>query len=197
MNYDLQFARVGLARAIGPRLAKATFDNYKTNELSAQLASDLRGYVGRLDEVFASGDGIALVGNCGTGKDHLLYACSQAVFDYGKIVRWEFGEDLYSHFRLAMKSDENDADVLREYTAPDVLWISDPLPVTGDLTDAQRRWLMRIIDYRYRWRKPTWLSANSSTPDVFTESIGRQTADRIVGQNGIGFECSWESYRGI
>jgi DNA replication protein DnaC len=195
MDYDLQFARVAMARAVGKRLYKASFDNYVTNDLSSTLVSMLENYITNLDARMSAGDGIALIGTCGTGKDHLLHACAVKAFEAGKAVKWIFGEDLYQKFRDNMKREEPELDLIREFVSPPILWISDPLPATGDLTDAQRRWLMRIADARYRRNKPIWVSANALNEQSFFAAIGRQTADRIVGQNGVGFLCSWESYR--
>jgi DNA replication protein DnaC len=195
MDYDLQFARVAMARAVGKRLYKASFENYLVNDDSEQLVQALKQYCSDIAARVDAGDGIALVGNCGTGKDHLLHSCAVKAFEAGKAVKWIFGEDLYQQFRDNMKREEPELDVIREFVSPPILWISDPLPATGDLTDAQRRWLMRIADARYRRNKPIWVSANARSYAQFRSMIGHQTADRIVGKTGIAFLCNWISFR--
>lgn len=182
-------------RSMGKLHADCTLDNYGTpHPGQAEVLEALRSYVANLRAEVAAGNGIVLFGPSGTGKDHLLcgVAC-EAILD-GCGVKWINGMRLYGSMRERIGSHESERELLQEYLEPNVLYISDPLPPRGGLTEFQAAGLQQIIDGRLRQRRPLWVSMNVANSKQADELMGASLVDRLK-PGSIGAFCDWPSYR--
>lgn len=187
-------ARTGrLLKAIGPRHAACTFANYQT------VHDGQREVVAELLKHAQSGEfrNVILYGTKGTGKDHLLMALAKEFYTlWGQVPMWVNGVDLFDTLRqealgnsprLLMYGDE-------DYHTAQMLWISDPLPPTGVLSEFQQSALFRIIDIRYRNFLPTWISLNVQGGAEAEQRLGAQVVDRLR-HGALSLQCYWPSYR--
>ncbi len=142
-----------------------------------------------------TGGGLLLSGPVGTGKDHFLVALARvAICRYGYSVRWISGMDLCGAFRDQITIGATEREELAKYRTPDILIISDPLPIWGSLTEYQAGVLYRIIDYRVNNLRPTWCSFNCTGEPEAVKRLGAATVDRLR-DGAVTIACDWPSYR--
>jgi DNA replication protein DnaC len=184
-------AMVDLIRQCGVRYSDVSFENYDiTCDRQREIIKDLRS---RIHEV--SRQGILLFGPSGTGKDHLLIALArEASYKGVESFCWVNGQDLFSAGRDRMDGDQSEMTFILQYTQPQVLILSDPVPVSGKLTDFQLNLLYRIVDRRYRACRATWVSMNVDGPGMAEERLGVAIVDRLRHDAQAHF-CNWPSYR--
>lgn len=185
-----------LAARMGKRYAptRATLGNFRIEyREQAQVRK-------AIEAIMASGTfdrGILLYGSVGTGKDHLLAALLYAAADAGRTAKWVNGQEVYSRFRDAMDSKVSEESLIREFTTPDVLGISDPIPPVID-PSRPSAWrtelLFRVLDSRYRDCKPTWITLNAQSPDDAQRKLSEPVFDR-VRHDAVLIPCFWPSFR--
>lgn len=187
-----------LAASLGDRYqpSVATFEGFKVYHANQRKALErLHAIAGRLDALTSDGSGVVLYGTIGTGKDHLaaglLY---QAAGRFGFACRWVSGEKVFEAFRDGMDKGRMESDTLRRYTQPDILCISDPLPVSGPQGDWNLRVLYRILDERYHHLRPTWATMNVATVDDAASRLTPPVFDRLRDRAEL-VPCFWPSYR--
>jgi DNA replication protein DnaC len=185
-----------VARAIGVRYAKATFESFEVKVApQAEAVQSVQKLVGRWTE--HADTSLLLYGPRGTGKDHLAVAALRHVaMAHGATVGWVDGETLWREQRDVIGSDTREAELEKKYTSPAVLLISDPARQGTDLTDGQRSLLWRIVDRRYRDMKPTWATVNVLSRDELDQRLSPQISDRMR-DNALAVFCSWPSYRSV
>jgi DNA replication protein DnaC len=185
-------------QSIGRRYESARFTNYQiTCQAQEDAVNRLKDYRKHMPERVAGGSGIVLLGPPGTGKDHLLVALGgYAIEVHGMTIKWTNGVELYGRFRDRMdrKGDESELDLINELARPDILYISDPLPPNGPLSEFQQTSLYRIIDSRYRHQRPTWCSINVANHDEAVQRMGAATVDRLR-DDALTILCNWKSHR--
>ncbi len=137
-----------------------------------------------------------LFGPKGTGKDHLLVALCRAAIVAGKYVLWQNGMDLFGDIRDRMDTADSERALINRLVAPDVLYLSDPVPPLGNLTEFQSSMMFRILDGRYSRRKPTWCSVNASKGAELESRMGPQNVDRLR-DGALSIHCDWPSYRAV
>lgn len=185
-----------LCRERGSRYAGCTLDTYRiTSKPQLDIVHRLASYLSELPKRVAEGEGIVPYGPTGTGKDHLAWSLVRhAVLKYGLTVAWTSGAALFGDRRDAISNDLPERLFIRQYTAPDVWLISDPLPPMAELSDYQRSVLYRILDDRNNNCRPTWCTINVRGRREFDERISPQIADRLIDR-ALTLQCDWESYR--
>ncbi len=148
-----------------------------------------------MPETMKTGGGLLLSGPVGTGKDHFLVALARvAICRYGYKVHWINGMDLCGAFRDQITMGATEREELAKYQTPDILIISDPLPIWGSLTEYQAGVLYRIIDYRVNNLRPTWCSLNCKETGEAAKRLGAATVDRLR-DGAVTISCDWPSYR--
>lgn len=162
----------------------------------AVVVDQLKTYAAEVAGNVKHGGNVILYGPPGTGKDHLLVALMREACKAGMSVVWVNGMKLFERRRDAIDTDIRERDILAEFSGPDVLAISDPVPPWGDLEKGQAEFLFRLIDRRYRDMKPVWVTANVADGKDAEKRIGAQVIDRLR-DGGLALECRWPSYRKV
>jgi len=196
-NRERQIRLRKFNETIGARFADATLDNYAaTLPEQVKVASSIKGYAGSAKEHIGAGDGIVLFGNAGTGKTHLLAAVCKDTIQAGFTVGWHNGQDVFARCRDAIDLHVPEKDIVDELTEPDVLVLDDLLPPGGTLTPYQAGILYRVIDTRYRNRKPTMVTMNVADGTEAEQGMGVQIVDRLR-DGALTLFCNWPSYRKV
>lgn len=200
----------------GALYAQCRFANFiAQTETQQHAVRVVRQYGENLLDHLAEGRNLILFGPRGTGKDHLLAALmNMAIRQYGflwyksgrfpsylagrmerKSLRWVNGMDLFSDLRSTCSGNgETEREWVGRCIAPDVLAISDPLPVLGPLTEWQKNGLFRVVDRRYSHLKPLWITLNVRDRAEMDIRFGDVIADRLI-HNAIMVPFNWQSYR--
>jgi DNA replication protein DnaC len=181
----------------GARYEGCRLKNFVTDTEAQQKAAEtLRLFGKSMDDHCEAGRGLILFGPKGTGKDHLAMALAfRAIIQFGLDVEWTNGMDLFGRFRDAMDDkDTSEHDLIREYARRQILYISDPVPPVGNLTEFQASVLFRILDARYSSMKPTWITVNVTSAVELDARIGAQNGDRLR-DGATAIFCNWPSYR--
>lgn len=179
----------------GSRYANCRLGTFlaQTPEQSRAIES-LSRFCRSITENVRSGRGLVLFGPRGTGKDHLAMAvCRQVIANDFRVV-WQNGMDLFGDVRDAIDSHDSERSFVDRLIRPDVLYISDPLPPIGSLTDFQSAMLFRVLDARYSRSKPLICTVNVSNRDELDRRLGPQNSDRLR-DGALAVHCKWESYR--
>lgn len=187
-----------LVESRGSRYGDCTLETFdaQTSEQKAALNA-VRTYIEDIGQNIRSGLGIVFYGPRGTGKDHLAMAVCREAIRNDLRVKWQNGMDLFGDIRDAMTEDgESEKKFVDRMVRPDLLYLSDPLPPIGSLTQFQAAMLFRILDARYSRMKPLVCTVNVANRTEFDERIGPQNSDRIR-DGAIAVFCNWQSYRKV
>jgi DNA replication protein DnaC len=188
-----------LGRCLGPRYREAlvSLERYEIYHRSQQTVIErLRSL--SIDELIQDGRGIVFWGTVGTGKDYLLAALlfqAAAQATSGMYTSWLSGADFF-----AARRPNPDEEVVRrvQLAKPEsvnILGLSDPTPPAGDLSDWSIAQFQQLVDLRYRWKRPTWLTLNAVDFGDIGKKLSTPVFDRLQ-QDAEFFECKWPSYRG-
>lgn len=137
---------------------------------------------------------LVFLGPCGTGKDAILAWLLRLAVQSGRSFEFFTGANLFGRIRDRISDQEVEQDFLDRLTAADVVALSDPIAVAGGLAPHQLAWLYRIVDERYRRRRPTWVTINAQdhrhAAELLTEKIWQRMTD-----DGVLLHFCWESFR--
>lgn len=183
----------------GKRYANCTFESYECSSSDQQKAvARLREYATDSAVNIEAGKNVIVFGPKGTGKDHLLMATAyESARQSGACVAWVNGSDLFEHYRAKVSGRKGDCICYGDYERIEksaVLWISDPLPPSGAVSDFVQGELFGLIDKRYSDMRPVWITCNVTNATELAERIGAQVADRLR-HNALAVYCNWPSYR--
>jgi DNA replication protein DnaC len=189
-----------LTRTRGKRYADCSLENftyYGTDEQQAmqrKTVDAIQVYCRDLQENITDSQGVFLFGPCGTGKDHLAAFVARVFIQVtAEPVRWVCGAELYQQLRDSFDGKKSEGEVLRPYASTPLLWISDPLPVKGELSAFEAGALYRLIESRYSNRRPTLMTANLG-PNEADKQFGPAVARRLR-ETTLQLYCNWPSYR--
>lgn len=185
----------------GQRYADCRLANFKLHgdakaqERQRKMLADARRYAERMPDLVRQGKGLVAVGSVGAGKDHIVSAMARvAILHHGLDVAWTDGTAFYSQLRDAMTLDTTEGSMIRPLVMADVLYLSDPVPPAGTLSDYQKNMLFQLLDRRYQRGKPTWASCNFSNADEAGGVLGAPLADRLR-HDALILSFAWPSYR--
>jgi len=187
--------KVFLDRA-GKRYWDCTIDNFRLDHPGqAEVVAELLRYAENMPVEVAAGNGVWLCGPSGTGKDHLLVGLARlAIIDHGFEVLWCNGADLYGELRDRITTQQPESEWVLKYTAPPILYISDPVPPRDAMSGHQVTMLERVLDKRNRMMKPTWTSLNVRSASDADAKMAPALVDRLRA-GALGAYCDWPGYR--
>jgi len=186
----------------GKRFREKTFDTYQVYGPEAQrnwmesCARACRQYAENLGKALSGGLGLVLVGNSGTGKNHLVYAIAREVVkaDYKLEVRTFL--ELMGEIRTCWDFHvQKEQEIIDRYVSVDFLILEEIGIQFGSPTE--KIYLFEIIDQRYKAAKPTILTSNL-TEREFREYIDFDGKQRIwdrLYETAIVLHFNWPSYR--
>ncbi len=179
----------------GERYAQSRLGNFEcVTDEARDAVKRLHAYCELMLDEIARGTSVVLFGSVGTGKDHLLSAMARVAIKEGRRVEWWNGMDLFGEVRDRIGADESERNFIQKLTAPDVLYISDPLPPVGALKEFQMQFISRVFDARYSRSRPTWVSVNVASRKELEDRMGVQAVDRLC-HDAVVLPCFWPSFR--
>ena len=193
-----------ILEAVGRRYHHCTIDGYEVqSDEQAKAVAQCRNYITRFGEHARNGVSLVFLGPKGTGKDHLMIAVVKAIClgypqdgDSRNRAVYRDGLRLFAEFRAAMNRTSNvDEDaIVAKYVQPRLLALSDPVPPAGELSEYEKRMILRIIDGRYRECLPMTATLNVKSRGELDHRLGPQAADRLC-DDAVTVFCNWKSYR--
>ena len=183
-------------RQVGRRYADCRLENYNIqNPGQQEVVDQVLAYASNMPVEAKAGNGLVLYGPSGTGKDHLLTGLARvATEQYGVSVTWANGLALFSELRDRIGADQPEREFRRRFTKPRILYLSDPAPPGGALTEYQQAMLFQILDSRYREAKPPWVTMNVAGGKEADDRLGAPLVDRLR-DGALVLHCNWPSYR--
>jgi DNA replication protein DnaC len=183
----------GIAR----RFEECEFENYRlVNQGASKNLAGCRHYAENWPQVFETGKGLVMTGNCGTGKNHLAISTAKAIIR-NHLARVEI-TDVMRVMRAVKSTWRHNSEttedvVLEHYTSLDLLIIDEVGVQFGSASELAI--LQEIVNARYESILPTILISNL-TFEQLKDSIGERIVDRVTngGRNRLAF--NWESFRG-
>ncbi|MCW3186239.1 ATP-binding protein, partial [Escherichia coli] len=184
--------QAGIAR----RFQDCEFENYQAVNTDAQKNLEAcQRYAASWKKCLAAGTSMVMIGNCGTGKNHLAVSMAkniirhhQATVEITDVMRLTRAvKNTWRH-----NSERTEDEVLDHFASLDLLIIDEVGVQFGTPTEITI--LQEIINARYESVLPTILISNL-TFEQLKESIGERIVDRVTdgGCNCLVF--GWESYR--
>ncbi|HSI80316.1 MAG TPA: ATP-binding protein [Solirubrobacterales bacterium] len=175
----------GVASAIPPRYRGVSLDRPPISDLarapgSAPVVAAVRAFIEALDEQLATGRGIWLMGDVGTGKTALAMLVSKAAAGAGRSVAIYSLPRLLARIRRtydAEVGEDSYLDFFARLTSVDLLHIDD--------LGAEKRsdWVLEqlyaIVDERYQAERSMVVTTNL-TVDELEEQIGKRTVSRLA-----------------
>lgn len=192
-----------LARQIGKRYSRCRFSNYVIDETippedrarQERSFKAIREWAKNIDQTIEAGQNLVLYGSVGTGKDHLLAACCMSACSAGFSVEFRNASEVFMAAKATWgKFGETVDDVLNPLIRADVLALSDPIPGIGEPDEHEVRWLLSVIDKRYREMRPTWITLNAVSSEDAGKSLSFQLIDRLK-HGSLAVSMRWPSYR--
>lgn len=184
------------SQRIGRRYSTSTLETFETPTPAHAAAKDaIASYVGSILGTERCGRGLLIHGPRGTGKDHLAVAAMRECAKAGFTTGFVDGQQLFADMRDSFDRSDGEHSVLREYIGPEILLISDPIPIEGKLSEFQQSVLWRIIDRRYRSMDMTWITANCKDGQELSERLGPQLCDRLTDDAVVVSTVGLKSFR--
>src|ERR1039458_2156787 len=178
-----RIARVRAARLearIPRRYQDVSFDRPPVSDIS-RIAPDqiqsVRRYVRDIAENLASGRGLWIQGDVGTGKTTLAMLVSKAALDAVRSAVIYSLPRLLNLLRESMDSDKGMLDFMDRLTAVDLLHLDDL--GAENQTDWVLEQLYSIVNARYEAER-TILATTNLMPDELSERLGSRTVSRLV-----------------
>lgn len=186
-----------LVTSAGERYATATLESFQIAEpqQDAKGAAHraVRSYLARAG--FLHGQNLLLLGNSGTGKDHLaIGACKFIIREHGIQPAWVNAQRWFAEMRDAIDAGASEVDAIETLAEPNVLVLSDPRPAAGPCTDRQVNLLYGVLDSRYSRQRATIITANVADAENAKRVFGVPNWERMRGGAWV-VEMFWPSWR--
>ena len=188
---------------IPPRFRDKTFDNFKVeNEKQSIVLEKIRSFAEN-----PSGTGLIMIGNVGTGKNHLAYCLAEkVVVDTGRSVQITEASKIIREIKSTWgRNNGSEEYVIASYGAGrkgslNIVQIYSPFLLIIDEiglqfnSDTERMYLSEIINDRYSSLRPTILIGNVTLPEL-KNLLGDRIIDRFK-EGGQVVVFDWGSFRG-
>lgn len=142
-------------------------------------------YAEHLEQRVASGTCLALIGNVGVGKTHLLASIARTACRRGISARYITAEGMTSAWGF-------DGEDRALFVNPRLLVLDEVgVPATAPAASA----LIAMLDERYRCRRPTLVASNLTWEEMKT-NVGERFCDRLLEGGGRVLIVDGKSARG-
>lgn len=147
-----------------------------------------------LPAMVEAGQGIIWFGPCGTGKDHLMAALGYSAARQGITCRRQNAQDFFGMMRDRITDGQKEEEVIRKFSEPHILAISDPVPPANELSAFRLEILYRLVNRRYEAMRPTWITLNATSEDQADSLLSKPVWDRLQ-ESAVLIPCFWPSHR--
>jgi DNA replication protein DnaC len=181
----------GVASAIPPRYRGVSFDRPPVSDMNRDLTTRhvvnaVQGFVDDLDENLATGKGMWLMGNTGTGKTTLGMLVAKTALAAGRTVAVYFTPKLLTQIRQTYQATESEDAYdafFKRLTSVDLLYIDDL--GSERHTDWVVEQLYALVNERYENQLSMLVTSNAGR-DVeegrkqLEDQIGSRTVSRLI-----------------
>lgn len=177
---------------IMPRFACSTFDNYQAvTPAQRAVLQACRVYVQTAAQVYADGRNMVMVGNPGTGKNHLATAILKGFDALRYSTRMLNVSAMVREIRSTYSGNGDETEAFARFGKYDLLILNEVGVQFG--TDAEKNLVFEVLDDRYGRLKPTVLISNLGLQGL-EQFLGARAMDRIL-ERGVVLEFTWASFR--
>ena len=162
----------------GGPLAGATLASLDWQALSPAVVKAVQGYANRLEGYLATGVGLVLIGDVGTGKTHVAVGMAKIALGLGIGTLFLTMDDLLNRTRRTYDGTESDVQEVMDKLAKVPLLVLDDLGVETPTEWA--RGIYTLVNRRWLERKPLIVTTNLE-PDDLEERLGTLTISRLWG----------------
>jgi DNA replication protein DnaC len=162
---------------IPPRYRDACLDDF-TRDINEDVANTASKFTERFDQVRGGETdtiGFYIFGGVGTGKTHLGYAVMNQLIDQEKPCFATSVPDMLEKLRPS-RDDKKISEYKETMREIPFLFIDDI--GKENPTEWVRTTLWSLINHRYNWLKPTFLTSNHPPSELKSDTVGA-IADRI------------------
>jgi DNA replication protein DnaC len=170
----------GVSSVIPRRYRGVSFDRAPITELSPDAVGPVRAFVRNLDDSLATGEGLWIMGDVGTGKTTLAMVVSTEALRRGYSVAIYSLPRLLAEIRDTYDSaagERSYAELFRQLAEADLLHLDD----LG--AEKQTEWVLEqlycLINERYEEQRSVIVTTNLTPPEL-EEQIGQRAVSRLV-----------------
>lgn len=172
------------------RFIHCTFDNYETPLQGQKNAlTQCKNWANDFKNNYQNGACLLLIGQYGTGKNHLAAAIIKETAKKGYSCLRIKTVDFIHQYWAADFSEKT--KLIKKLANIDLLFLDEV--GRGPITDSAEDALFALIDARYEKIRPLIIATNL-TRDALIEYLGDAAFDRIRS-NGLRIDFDWRSYR--
>ncbi|WP_437187601.1 ATP-binding protein [Planctomicrobium sp. SH668] len=186
------------------RFVHSSLENFEETGTEIERAAQ-RSVLGELRQLnflesIQAGQNILFLGPPGAGKDHLMHALMRRMLlPLDGNILLKNGAELRSRLRDASRGQPGDEDqIVNPMLKSHLLCLSDPAHTAGaSLSDFQTDCLYRVVEGRWREKRPIWMTANlpmEETGRYAREIFSSPVWDRLIDNAKIVI-CNWGSFR--
>lgn len=196
-----RFASSGVPR----RFLQATWEGYRTADTAgkgigtqAYALAKCRAYADQFAaKHLPDGRALLLLGNQGTGKNHLATCIARQVADAGHSVVFTTAEQMLMAWRDVVvhkvQGNKGELALLRDFASPELL-ILDEMFRQSD-SQAAQRFLFEVLNARYADALPTIIISNKNLQEM-QSLLDPVLVDRLRERGALMVPFEWESQRG-
>ncbi len=175
------------------RYSGCSVDNFEPRDGVVEALNAVKRYIANLDKNLASGRGLVLYGNVGTGKSHLAFAVHNEAKKRGYASVFSPITTIIDKLDKArVDGKEAEFDLLELLKIADLLVLDDVgVEVKRELS-AKR--IYDVISGRYNLNKATIITTNLSNQDELVSWLGARVFDRLLETCSF-VKLSGSSYR--
>ena len=175
------------------RFARCSFENFEAvTPDQKKVLEACRSYASGFSTRMSRGDGFLMLGNPGTGKNHLAWAICREISRAGQVGIVMTALDIADRVKSSWNNpSEKQEQVLASFAGLDLLVIDEVGRQWGSKVESEI--LFRIINTRYTQMRPTALISNFEE-DAIRSYLSDAGFERIL-DGAIKMSLRWKSHR--